>query len=524
MASKNGISAPGTEDIVRECAEHLTGYLGDVTNIEGWSRGLDPNVNIRGLDDILSYHFLRTGKWEPRTTKRREELSVPIEKTAGIRDRYGESVGVLDFISLLPTRLRALDPEVTQRVEITDGTVRGHIDWGETIQYRYRTGDIRSQKFACRVREKTPYSTRNRVLFAVLSTIRSICTDFNRNVVEDGKWPTWFEEWGPEGEYRQELNRILNSPHFETVDLNAVSVTDREIAEVKADRDRVYREAAALLEYYRGLGTDWLDEHGEYAASLLSLDLFHPTEENEEGSDVYELYWIFKLLEQVEQVEDQLEPFTGDTSGDYRGELLARWEHDSSEFLLFNDWEGKYPYGDSRDIYDLLSIREPRYPSPEPPLTDEFGTSDPARVGYVHQHRRWIRSEAFSQESGSGRKTPDIVLLELDAETDDPTLIRLFIGEVKHSIVLEDEGYEPPVIEGTKKILEYGAYARPGGDMELDRDGQHKYIGSTPDPLRSPELELGLFVGHADIIQEHNIPGIQIKGWEDSPKHPFEKD
>lgn len=524
MTSNEDIKPPEPEEIVSECAEYLTGYLGDVTNIEGFVQTLDPNVNIRGLEDVLSYHFLRTGMWEPRTAKRREELSVPIKQTAGLRDRYGEPVGVLDFISLLPARLRSLDPAVTQRVEITDGAVRGHIDWGETIQYRYRTGDVGSQKFACRVREKTPYSTRNRVLFTVLSTILAICADFKRNVVEDGEWPIWFEGWGPEGEYRQELNRILDNPHFETIDFQAVSVTDREIAEVKADRDRLYREAAALLEYYRGLGTDWFDEHGEYAASLLSLDLFHPTEENKEGSDVYELYWIFKLLEQVEQVENQLEPFTGETDGDYRGELLARWEHDGGEYLLFNDWEGKYPYGDSGDLRDLLSIRKPGYPSPESPSTDEFGASGPARAGYVHQHRRWMRDKAFGQKSGSGRKTPDIVLVELDAAADEPTLVRLFIGEVKHSVVLKDDEYEPQDTDGTKQILEYGAYARPGQDMELDRDGQHKYVGSTPDPLRSPELELGLFVGHADIIQEHEIPGIQIKGWEDDADHPFEKD
>ena len=524
MTSSGDIEPPEPENIIEACAEYLTGYLGDVTNIEGWARTLDPNVNIRGLEDVLSYHFLRTGVWEPRTAKRRDEFAVPIEQTAGLRDRYGEPVGVLDFISLLPARLRSLDPAVTQRVEITDGTVRGHIDWRETVQYRYRTGDIGSQKFACRVREKTPYSTRNRVLFAVLSTIQAICADFKRNVVGDGGWPTWFEGWGPEGEYRQELDRILDNPHFETVDFRAVSVTDREIAETKADRGRLYREAAALLEYYRGLGTDWFDKHGEYAASLLSLDLFHPTEENKEGSDVYELYWIFKLLEQFGQVEEQLAPFTGETGGDYRGELLARWEHDGAEYLLFNDWEGIYPYGDNDDLRDLLSIREPGYPSPESPSTDEFGASDPARVGYVYQHRRWMRDEAFGQVSESGRKTPDIVLVEMDAAADEPTLIRLFIGEVKHSVVLEHEEYEPQVIEGTKNILEYGAYARPGEDVELGRDGQRKYVGSTPDPLRSPEVKLGLFVGHADIIQEHDLPGIQIKGWGDGADHPFDGD
>ncbi|MDS0300937.1 hypothetical protein NDI76_19505 [Halogeometricum sp. S1BR25-6] len=520
--SNGDIRAPEPEQIVKECAEYLTSYLGDVTNTEGWIRNLDPKVNIRGLDDVLSYHFLRTGMWEPRTAKRREEFAIPIEQTAGLRDRYGEPVGVLDFISLLPARLRSLDPAVTQRVEITDGAVRGHIDWRETVQYRYRTGDIGSQKFACRVREKTPYSTRNRVLFAVLSTIQAIYTDFKRNVVGDSKWPTWFEGWGPEGEYRQELDRILNNPHFEAVDFQAVSVTDREITEVKADRDRLYREAAALLEYYRGLGSDWFDEHEEYAASLLSLDLFHPTEENEKGSDVYELYWIFKLLDQVEQVENQLEPFTGGTNDDYRGELLARWEHDSAEYLLFNDWEGKYPYGDSGDLRDLLSFQEPGYPSPTSPSTDEFGASAPTRVGYVHQHQRWMRDEAFSQASESGRMTPDIVLLELDAAADDPTLIRLFVGEVKYSVVLVHDDFEPQVIKGTKRILEYGAYARPGEDIELARDGQREYVGSTPDPLRSPELGLGLFVGHANIIREHDLPGIQIKGWEDDADHPFE--
>ncbi len=524
MTSSDGIQPPDPETIVNECAAYLTGYLGDVTNIDGWARSLDPQINIRGLEDVLAYHFLRTGVWEPQTPKDRTEFDVELEQTAGLTDAYGEPVGVLDFISLLPTRLRSLDPAVTQRMEISDGGVRGHIDWGETVKYRYRTGDVGSQKFACRIQEQTPYSTRNRVLLALLSTVQDIYMDFKDTIVGDADWPTWFEEWGPAGEYRQELDRILENPHFENVDLDAVSVTDREIAEVKDDRERVYREAAALLEYYRGLGKDWFDEHGEYAASLLSLDLFHPTEENSAGSGVYELYWIFKLLAEFNDVDDQLEPFTGETDGEYDGELIARWEHDDREYLLFNDWKGRYPYSDSDDIDELLSIREPDYPSPESPATTEFENSDPTRVGYVHQQSQWMQDEAFGQSSDKGPKSPDIVLIELDATAERPTLTRLFIGEVKHSTELTADGHDPQVIEGTEQVLEYGAYARPGEDMELIRSGHPTYVGSTPDPLRSPELQLGLFVGHADIIQDNELPGIQIKGWGDEPAHPFTGD
>jgi hypothetical protein len=512
------VSRPDPDEVVEATAAYLTGYVGEVTDINSFVKNLDPKTNIRGLEDVLSYHYLRTGEWEPQISSR-EELTTTKERTAGITDAYGEPVGILDFISLLPSRLKSLDPEITNNVHITENSIEGQIDWEKTIQYRYRTGDIGPHKFACRSKEKTVHSTRNRVLVALLSTILSICSDFETNVIKGNEWPKWFEGWGPNGEYREELNRILKNPHFETVDFQSGSVSNRDISEVKTDRDRLYREAAALMEYYRGLGADWFDQHGDYAASLLSLDLFHPDEENE-GADIFELYWVFKLVDCFSKTE--LEPFSLRGSGNYDGELLAHWKSEDSEYLLFNDWRGRYPYADGERVMDLLNINPPSYATSPIEITEESIDCEPTRVGFVEQHNKWILDAAFGQDSDSGRKTPDIVLLEMDRQKADPKIKKAFIAEVKYSTQLERTDHKiPNVVKGVKQVLEYGAYAKFGEDLSVGRSRSGKYLGSNPDPLRAPEIELGLFVGDADIVEDNDIPGIQIKGWPDEPDTPL---
>ncbi|MFC7070608.1 hypothetical protein ACFQL9_13220 [Halobaculum lipolyticum] len=509
---------PEKEAIVEAVAEYLTGYLGDVTDIDSFARNLDPQTNIRGLDDIVRYHFLRTGEWDPQTRKTRYDFDIDPIDTADITGPHGNPIGILDFISLLPSRLRSLDPAVKQTVEITHGEVRGQIDWQETIKHRSRTGDTGTQTFACRVQERTTLSLRNRVLFALLGAIQSTYEQFGEEVVTGDTWPDWFEGWGPEGEYRAELNRILQTPYFRDVKFDSITVTNREVAEVRSDRDQLYREAATLLAEYRRLGSDWIDESDTRIRSLLSMDLFYPTEENREGSDVFELYWIFRLLDRMAD-GTRLESFTGDSKTVFRGELIAHWEDDESEYLLFNDWEGGYPYEEG--IEKLFSINFSYFERDEYDNVPEMVESYPTRRGFVNHHERWIQEDAFGKDAGAGEKTPDIVLLKLDVNSDTPVLQKVFIGEVKHSI------REQEIQEGITQILEYGAFAKVGEDMVMADDPERTYVTSSPDPLRSPELELGLFIGSDDLVESHEIPGIQIVGWEDNSDEeldaPFEK-
>jgi len=501
-------SEPDKKELIKATAAYLTGYIGDVVEVSQIVDP-DPHTDIRGLDELLKYHFIRTGQFDASRPIDRADIDVSTRDTAGMTDPHGTPLGVLDFLSVLPARMRSIDPAVTQDVQVFDNEIRGRIDWNRTIKHRYTTGDTASQTYACRVQNRTVLSPRNRTLLELLTTIQSIYQRFDDERSEDDVWPRWLEGWGPNGEYRAVLEGELENPHFRGIDLEDISVTPRELTEIKADREPLYREAAALLSNYRRLDKGEFNQ--EYAESLLSMDVFHPDEDNAEGSEVYELYWIFELLNTFD--EQVLEPIQGEAGGSPRGELIAKWQANGSEYLLFNDWEGKYRPDEDSDPLDWIDISVPEYETNRETPRDQGADHQILREGFVKRYTRHIFEEKFSK--GFDRKTPDIVLLKLDATADEPTLQSLFIGEVKHSTV------DSTLNKAVPQILEYGGYAKLGEDLTIDRGTDTIYVASDPDLFKTPEIELGLFVGAAGLVEDGSIPGIQVRGFGDDADRPF---
>jgi hypothetical protein len=107
-------------------------------------------------------------------------------------------------------------------------------------------------------------------------------------------------------------------------------------------------------------------------------------------------------------------------------------------------------------------------------------------------------------------------LLKIDPQTNPATLEQLFIGEVKHSTS------RTTVLNGVQQLLEYGAHAKLGPHLQVERDGDTEYIATTENFLNAPELEMGYFIGDANQIESRGPESLQIRGFGDSAKHPFE--
>ncbi|NEU59216.1 hypothetical protein [Halorussus sp. MSC15.2] len=498
------MSKPEHEELVEASADFLATYIGDVS-VDPVIQEADPNIEIENLQELLEYYFLLTGEQIDSPAEDRSNLNLTATDTGGITNRYDEPIGVLDFVSLLPARLRTVDPATRKQIEIFDGEVRGAIDWNKTIEHRWSTGDTVGQRFACRTRQRTVDTAKNRVLIELLSTITEILDRFDTEMApNDDSKLGWFKPWEvAESRPRRILQTKLNNVYLSQLSTGDTAVDSRDLAAVEQSRDPLYSEAAILLRNYRRIRHG--DLNNQEIKNLLRLNLFAPPEDGG-TSDLFELYWIFELLDQFDDV--QFKQIT-----DERGQIVAAWESDGSEYLLFHDWDGQHHWNDDRGYVDYLDISWDL----EEIQASTFGTPSPdgfARRQYaVHEQKHRLSQSVF--ESSFGRKTPDIVLLKLDADAETYRLEGLFIAEVKWST---GNSY---LKEGLEQLLEYGAHAKFGDDLEWAGRLPADYIAADPDILESVDFELGYFVGHSDEIANPSPSGIQISGFGDTPERPF---
>lgn len=293
------MSVPAHDDLVDATMAYLPFYLGEGVSVDPFVRNLEPNLNVDGLTDILQYYFLLTGDTLDEGITRRFEVELELDATGGMCDSQGTPVGVMDFICLLPFRLRNLDPETQQQLKIFDGEVRGRVDWNQTLKQRYSDGNIQSQRFACKTRERTVHTEGNRVLIELLSRIQSIYTQDSQEILSnESDTLGWFSEWEVGGELRNLLEKQLNNVYLSKLNHDAVQVGERELAAVRNDRNPVYREAAALLDNYRRITRG--DITNQEARNVLKMRPFAPPETREGKAALYEIYWIFQLLEQFD--------------------------------------------------------------------------------------------------------------------------------------------------------------------------------------------------------------------------------
>lgn len=497
------MSAPTHEELVNATLEYLPAYIGKGVSVDPVVRDLEPRINIEGLSELLEYNFLMTGEELSPDATWRESESLDATQTGGIRDRSGTPIGILDFVSLLPHRIRSLDPATHQQLNVYDSEVRGRIDWGETIKQRYRAGDPQNRQYACHVRQRTVQTDENRVLIELIQVIKRIYERFSTNVRRSSPESLgWFEPWEKEGSYRQIVERQLENIYLSKIIHDDVQVDARELRDVQDSRNPLYREAAILLDNYRRISQGNLRE--EEIKGLLRMKPFSPSKGQKGKSVLFELYWIFMLLEQFENPK-----FKQITSS--RGQLIAEWSDSEYRYLLFNDWEGRvHDQGRHPLNYIDISWGPDEF---DDALKNEYPDHFMRRRQIILEREHRISKDVFGMKYG--RKTPDIVLLKLSSAPDTHELHSVFIGEVKHST---SNDY---IKEGLRQLLEYGAHAKFGDQLQPSEGPPRKFICEDHDFVGTPSLELGYFVGDASMVKGKPPDGIQICGFGEMPRCPF---
>ena len=472
---------PNYDAIVEEAASYFVTYVGKVANAKPIVPDTKPETGIENLTELQEYHFLRTGV--ETDADERAEVEMEEERQATTTD-LGTRVGVRDFLCLLEDRLRTVDTAVTREVREFEGEIRGRIDWQQTLKRRAETGRASGQQYACRVRDRDALSARNRVVLELLGELLSLAERYGRRHA-DGEFPAWLDGWGENGQFRTSVESGLSNAHFGNVDTGAITVAEREVVTVRRDRDPLYREAAALLDRLRQI--DQGDIGDAEAETLLGMDVFKPDEEEDEGeSTVYELYWHFEIVDAFENAGGLQSIKLGDDD-----DLVAAWEDEEtdSRYLLFNDWNGKATL-DGDDELEYLRF------GPPDAQADEGPDLSTARAGHVHQGWRRIRKQGLEKKFREEEGTPDIVLLELDAAAEEPTIRGVFVGEVKRT----DSAHT--IDEGIAQLAEYGAFAEIGDDATLAGEPDADYVATNSDFLADDRLELGLFVSSGYQVED----------------------
>lgn len=490
----------GYPELATETAPYLTSYIGKGASIDSIVRklDLDPVLHVENLQELLEYYFVLTGRPLASEVTTRSEADVSPDDTGGITTRGGPT-GVLDFVSLLPHRLRSLERATRQQTTLFEGEVRGQIDWSQTIKERSRTGSSQGQQYACRVRERTVHTKKNRVLVTLLYQIKEIVDRF-RAKHDPSSDLEWFSIWTGSRDIGDTLSQQLNNVNLSDLDVENIAVDARTLQDVTKAREPLYREAATLLANYRRLTGGGL--HDQEAKQLLLAEPFAPTEDDD--SYLFELYWIFEILEELGATN--IKHITSES------DLIALWEDDYSEYRMYNDWNGRDNNG--RDDEHFLEIRitdeEVDLMEWQGEAYEEFAH----RRHAIHKLQRRIGRSAFNFRYGN-LKTPDIVILKLDHDTTPPTLERLFIGEVKYSV------NNTTIKEGIVQLLEYAVHVKVGEDLQLPGDTDSPYVADRDAPLDSPVLDLGYFVGHADSVSGAAPDNLYVYGYGDTPDRPF---
>lgn len=484
--------------LVSETAGSLSGYLGKGVSIDSIVNQLDddPVTEVEDLSTLLEYYFILTGKRLPVDQTNRRGATLESDETGNIESR-DEPIGVLDFVSLLPHRLRSLERSTRQEIAVFEGEVRGQIDWSRTIKQQATDGANGSHQYACSIRERTIQTKKNQVLITLLYELKAI-VDRVQDKYDDGSSLDWLAVWGGSDSLADLFYEQLDHVNLRSLDVTEITVDDRMLSDVKQAREPLYREAAELLETYNRITQEHLTE--QEAKQLLRAEPFVPAEDDDDY--LFELYWIFEVLDVLGA--RNLKHITSDS------DLIAQWHANGSEYRLYNDWNGMI--GDDTDYLEV-SIAESELQRMVWDGTDDEEFAH--RRHSIPEYERKIGTSAFNFEYGN-RQTPDIVLMKLDPTTDPSTLEKLFIGEVKYSV---DNRY---LKKGIRQLLEYGLHVKLGDDLQLPSAKTTSYIAERQQHFDGSILQLGYFVGHKDAISGATIDGIHVYGYGDTITEPFE--
>lgn len=444
---------------------------------------VSPELDIENLSEVLRVHFILTGDAQ---MPEREQVRNP---------------DVAPFVFALPDRLRRLKSETTLQRNVVKGGIKGQVDWSATIERYSKRGLIDPTEYVC-IEQQAEYETvQNIVLKTLLELIYSIFENELQEAVENPEQFEWLDEWLRSGGLKSHLDQALQqNPYLEQVDTDQ-SVSRREIEIVKQARSSLYREAARLLERYRSLLNQSLEN--EDIDEVLTHAYIYPDRHN--GAALFELHWLFRLLDLFENPQYRIISQGVDCIADWtahRSDFGPFPERESidpdtqrlSRYRAFHHTTGpdQLEFGIAAEDLDA-EINALRASAIEHPFTE--------RLQAVEQHHRFHAKQAFgkSPHETIWRGIPDMLLLETDVTGEE--LRHLFIGEVKYS---RNVGY---IVDGIEQLLEYLYYAKWDNKYVIDQP-ESSHLPSTIsgavfcDQLTEPPEDIGIPISIVEFGDE----------------------
>jgi hypothetical protein len=418
------------EELLEEISGFLHGYLkaGKVRINSFLSK---VNTNISNIEQLLTIRFL-------------------------LRDETKE------FVKELPSLLKRFKTTTIMQNETHFGEVRGQIDWAETIKQWMESNFKDTTVFSTNESVRSYNTPENLVLKEILGILYTVL--FQESYIKGFENREWFAEW--QGLKSHLVHTYKKNIYLQRVDSSSVS--DRIIEKTLSHRNKLYRNAARLLAFYRKL------MNGKYSEqdikNVLQETLIAP-----DNIDVlFELYWIINLIKQNTK-ESQLHLMDGSQN------LVASWDTEAHLFKLYHNSTG------SGKVKFSISI-------------DEISESN--NVYLKRKYQSFTSANVLAYEFFGRNKSdflwqgrPDFLLEVYDRQTSN--IVKIIIGEVKNTSRVDY------AITGLEELLDYLHLVKDSkGDYLLGGSVNVQGILCVGDvPLMSSNSELIKVAKHTKSIQ-----------------------
>ena len=198
------------------------------------------------------------------------------------------------FIHRLPHQIRSIKTQTKNVSNKRRGTIEGRINWSSTIKERYSGNPGNNSLFVTDNRTEHYNIDENIVLKKLISIIYHTLEDAQEYLEKDYDWVN--EDWSEE--QIEEMERIFERDvHVKRIKKpNEYEPTDRMLNTAKNSRQKLYRDAANLIEKRRKLfGGD-----GDEIEELLHETAITPDDEE----TLFELFVLFKYISTIEDLQE----------------------------------------------------------------------------------------------------------------------------------------------------------------------------------------------------------------------------
>lgn len=349
---------------------------------------------------------------------------------------------VVDFVEVLPERLRSIRTETRNVSRTRRGTVDGRINWGATVKQRYSEHPRDRSIFVCDNRSENYDIPENLVLKKLVSVIHRTTREAEEYLRQDYDWVT--DTWKENGELIDDLQRIVErNVHVRRIrEPDAYEPTERMLTTAANSRHEIYQDAAELLRTRRRLF------RGESDAIRRLLDETAIAPDDTET--LFELFVLFRFVATLEDLRKTQPTFQTIRSG---RQEVARFDGET-ELVLYHDKAG-LDYG-----LDFVAVPD-----------EDKDEKDLSRTEQVQLVAQEVAENYFEKKYRNTTGRPDVIVLEIITGDDDREYL---ITEVKNST------REKTIRQGIKETLEYIAFLRVnnefvfGADRDADGDGDEK--------------------------------------------------